>query len=79
MAPAAVTPLLKQDVLAILQLMRGTKGVRDRALILLGFAAALRRSELVALDLSDLAFVNEGLIVHPCAAARLIRRAKAGR
>jgi site-specific recombinase XerC len=29
-------------------------GRRDRALLLLGFAAALRRSELVALDVGDL-------------------------
>ncbi len=59
-----VAPLLKQDLLSILPLMQGTKGIRDRALILLGFAAALRRSELVALDMEDLGFVNEGLIVH---------------
>jgi site-specific recombinase XerD len=31
-------------------------GLRDRALLLLGFAAALRRSELVALDAEDLCF-----------------------
>ncbi len=31
-------------------------GRRDRALLLLGFAAALRRSELVALDVEDLSF-----------------------
>ena len=31
-------------------------GRRDRALLLLGFAAALRRSELVALDVEDLEF-----------------------
>jgi integrase len=31
-------------------------GRRDRALLLLGFAAALRRSELIALDVEDLAF-----------------------
>ena len=31
-------------------------GLRDRALLLLGFAAALRRSELVALDVEDLCF-----------------------
>ena len=61
-AQRQVAPLLKQDLLAILPHMRGTKGVRDRALILLGFAAALRRSELVALDVHDLQFVNEGLI-----------------
>jgi integrase len=44
--------------------MHGTKGTRDRALILLGFAAALRRSELVALNVEDISFVGEGLIVH---------------
>jgi site-specific recombinase XerD len=38
--------------------------LRDRALLLLGFAAALRRSELVALDVDDLEFVDAGLIVH---------------
>ena len=59
-----VAPLLKQDLLAILPHMQGTKGLRDRALILLGFAAALRRSELVALDVQDLQFVKEGVIVH---------------
>src|SRR5262245_1572069 len=30
------------------------KGLRDRALLLIGFAGAFRRSELVALDLEDL-------------------------
>lgn len=63
LAQRQVTPLLKQDLLAILQIMNGTKGIRDRALILLGFAAALRRSELVALDVQDLLYVREGLIV----------------
>ena len=57
-------PLLKQDLLAILPLMTGTKGLRDCALILLGFAAALRRSELVALNVEDLNFVREGVVVH---------------
>lgn len=57
-------PLLKQDLLNLLPLMTGTKGLRDRALILLGFAAALRRSELVALDHADLRFVSEGMVVH---------------
>ena len=37
-----VSPLLKQDLLALLPHMHGTKGLRDRALVLLGFAAALR-------------------------------------
>jgi site-specific recombinase XerD len=39
-------------------------GQRDRALLSIGFAAALRRSELVALDVSDLERTPEGVIVH---------------
>ena len=37
--------------------------VRDRALLLVGFAAALRRSELVALDVADVRFTDDGLEV----------------
>lgn len=44
-------------------------GLRDRALLLLGFAGALRRSELVALDVADLEEGPEGMHVH-------IRRSK---
>jgi site-specific recombinase XerD len=36
-------------------------GQRDRALLLLGFAGAFRRAELVALTVADLAFVDDGL------------------
>lgn len=36
-------------------------GVRDRALLLVGFASALRRSELVGLDLRDVEFTTEGV------------------
>jgi hypothetical protein len=46
-------------------------GLRDRAILLLGFVAALRRSELVALDVEDLQFeAARGLLV-------MIRRSKA--
>jgi site-specific recombinase XerD len=38
-------------------------GLRDRALLLLGFAGALRRSELVALDVADIAEAKTGLLV----------------
>jgi site-specific recombinase XerD len=37
------------------------RAVRDRALLAIGMAAALRRSELVALQLTDVALVPEGL------------------
>lgn len=39
----------------------GTRSIRDRAVLALGLAAALRRSELVALQLADLELVREGL------------------
>ena len=39
------------------------RGRRDRALLLVGWAAALRRSELVGLDRDDLSVVDAGLIV----------------
>lgn len=53
------------DVLraAIDALPMSLRGRRDRALLALGFAGALRRSELVALDLADLRFVAEGIEV----------------
>ena len=44
-------------------------GARDRALLLIGFGAALRRSELVALDVEDVTETDEGLRVR-------IRRSK---
>lgn len=39
----------------------GLAGARDRALFLLAFAGALRRSELVALDVGHVSWTNEGL------------------
>lgn len=62
-AQRQVKPLLKDNLLSMLPNMTGVIGMRDRALILLGFSAALRRSELVALDYTDLAFVHEGLVL----------------
>src|SRR5215831_8192313 len=41
----------------------GIKGLRDRALLLLGFGGAFRRSELVALDVADLEETEDGLRV----------------
>ena len=38
-------------------------GLRDRALILLGYAGAMRRSEIVGLEIRDLEITERGLIV----------------
>ncbi len=38
-------------------------GTRDRALLLVGFAGAFRRSELVAIDIADLQSREEGIVV----------------
>jgi integrase len=38
-------------------------GKRDRALLLLGFAGAFRRSEIAALDVADVRFVPEGMVI----------------
>lgn len=56
----AVTTALKAMVEA---LPEGVSGARDRALLLLGFAGAFRRSELVGLDIADLRETNDGLVV----------------
>ena len=58
-APVVVA-VLRQTVAA---LPDSLQGLRDRAILLLGFAAALRRSELVALDLEDIRFVPQGLVL----------------
>ncbi len=39
------------------------RGQRDRAILLVGFAGAFRRSELAALDVADLAFDERGIVV----------------
>jgi len=40
----------------------GLAGLRDRALLLVGFAGAFRRSELVALDVADIAETETGML-----------------
>lgn len=39
------------------------KGKRDRAILLLGFSGALRRSEIVGLDVADLEMQAEGIVI----------------
>ena len=58
------TPATADLVLAMAALAKAdAKGLRDRALLLLGFAGAFRRSELVALDIADLRETEAGLVV----------------
>lgn len=57
-------PAITADIRAMVEkLPEGLLGVRDRALLLLGFAGAFRRSELVALNRDDLAITSEGVTV----------------
>lgn len=44
--------------------LKTTAGMRDRALLLLGFAGAFRRSELVDLNIEELEFTERALVVH---------------
>src|SRR5271169_5217547 len=61
-APVQKAPALTDDIRAMVGMTdAGLIGLRDRALILLGFAGAFRRSELVNLSLADLEFSRDGL------------------
>src|SRR3954471_6678709 len=61
---------LTNDIRAMIEASdTGLIGARDRAVVLLGFAGAFRRSELVALDVEDCIFGRDGLTV-------ILRRSK---
>jgi integrase len=45
------------------QLDDSLQGIRDRAILLIGFAGAFRRSELAGLTLADVQFTNDGLVI----------------
>lgn len=56
--------LTREDLFAILDPMGdGMKDVRDRALLLVGFAGGFRRSEVVGLDVADIEHVRQGIII----------------
>ncbi|MCK1693092.1 site-specific integrase [Bradyrhizobium sp. 144] len=58
-------PLCRDDLLQVLDATGSSKkDLRDRALLLLAFAGALRRSELVALNVEDLEHARQGVILH---------------
>jgi len=64
-----VAPAIKEDILAMVRGLSGTKGTRNKALLLIGFAGAFRRSELVSLTVEDVEHVKQGLVI-------LLRRSK---
>lgn len=71
-APRRAQPLLKDDICELLvqiDMQKPLKAARDRALTLIGFAGAFRRSELVALTVRD-------LIHHDSGIELVIRRSK---
>jgi integrase len=69
-ATAPKAPTLTDDIRAMVDATdAGLIGARDRALVLLGFAGAFRRSELVCLDIEDCSFGKDGLTV-------MLRRSK---
>lgn len=64
-APERKTPTLTSDIRKMVAgLEDDLAGLRDRALLLCGFAGAMRRSELVALNFSDLQLTDDGFVIH---------------
>jgi integrase len=59
-----VAPLQKLQVLQMVSGLKGTRGLRDKALLLIGFASAMRRSELVSNNVEDLRFSDEGTTIR---------------
>lgn len=63
-APVRKAPATADIVAAMLATLPETlAGLRDRALLLIGFAGALRRSELVGLDVEDIRRVDAGIVL----------------
>jgi len=58
-------PIVTEDLRAMVATLKGKRilDVRDRALLLMGFAGAFRRSELVGLNVDDIEINREGLVV----------------
>jgi integrase len=66
-APRCAAPLTGDAVRSIVAALseEGRRCIRDRALVLVGFGGAFRRSELVALDVGDLTFDSaRGVVVR---------------
>jgi integrase len=63
-AQKAAKPLVKEDLFAVLDAIGDTiRDARDKSLLLVGFAGGFRRLELIGLNVEDLAFVRQGMII----------------
>ena len=72
--------LTTDDILSITSLLGNSLvDLRDRALLLVGFAGAFRRSELVAIDYDSVRRVVHGLADHDSQEASPIKRVVAGK
>lgn len=59
-----VAPLLESDIRAMVgTVCNDLRGLRDKALLLLGYATACRRSELVSLEIDDVEQSSVGLVI----------------
>jgi integrase len=57
-------PVLREDLFQMLERMGNSpKDIRDKALLLLGFAGAFRRSEVTGLNVTDIEHVRQGIVV----------------
>jgi site-specific recombinase XerD len=64
MAPAQKAPVVVDELAALVGVLDAElAGLRDRAVLTLGWWGAFRRSELVALTVGDIARTREGLVV----------------
>src|SRR5579859_8010098 len=62
--PNAKTAILTEDLRAMVRAIpEGIRGARDRAVLLIGFGGAFRRSELVALDREDCEISHSGVVL----------------
>jgi integrase len=69
-AQAAKSPIFTSELRSILSVLPDSlQGIRDRALLLTGFAGGFRRCELAGLRFEDVAVVSQGLVI-------LLRRSK---
>ena len=58
------SPIMRADLCKRVRTAPGLHGIRDRALLLVGFAGGFRASEIVGLNVEDIEFVKNGALVH---------------